>query len=436
MKPISAIFTAILVTGCAPEDYRNYTPGDGETVRPGALLKVRVNSLVPSTEVTEPATSSSKAGHNSASQLFNLKYYVRRIVICQGLDVEGEAFTNHTGCLDVYQGDVRTDLEYDDPGQDLSEQADVVRENADGFSNLMDSAGRADLGRTTKLTPEAAGAYEWGFVSWYLPVMLKAEVPLAAGMALRTHDGDTLGYAAGNGYWYTTSSPGSFADGRQAEEAVVLHSRAGSWFRFQSPFVITADDIESGESFELDLTFDPEGMIAGYAQLTETLNLRDSLGNGMDIDTLEFVPTPHPEGEVVRVDSYRASIVGEGSALAVPIDRFDLRLDLYTIADDPTGTIHGATLTTLANEATATVVARAPKVALVHDEGNGALEFKDWSRTPILSGFVPQEDVGDDAEAWLSCSETGIHFSGCADHPESPNGQAVRFELESIRTLP
>jgi len=435
MKPIRCLSLAacVLALGCAPEDYRNYPGGDDGGVE-AAGLSVRVTAM--DQFRAGQRRYALNAGQNAAYQLLSLKYYVRSILVCQDLETEGTAFRNPNGCLEVYRGDASPGFEYDDPSRDLSAQADLARADDQGFVDIARPDGRATLGGTVALAPEAAGSYEWGIVTWYLPVKVTAEIALDDAFALRTHDGETVSYAVGDGYSYKTVAPGSFADGSTAEEAVILHPNGGSWFRFQNPFTITEHEIAAGAELGLDLTFDPEGIVTGYREEQTGVVLQDSAGHSISVSMLDLTPVPHPQGTSVRVESYRASIEGVSTTLETPEDNFDLRLDLYSIEGDPDETIYGATLTTLVNEWTYSRVPQAPKIAFVATAGDETLTFKDWSHRHILSGFTRQGNVGTLIQAWLSCGETGFRFAGCGDDAQSATGLAVHFTLESIRSLP
>ena len=418
--------------GCAPEDYRygSEIPPESDS----ATLSVRLSNA--GTTRAGERRYAMESGQNTPGQLYGLKYYFRSILICETMETQGTAFSDPRGCIELYRGAADPDFEYTDPSHDFVDQADLAREDDDGFVDLAATGGGAALEQTIELGAQDARSYQWGLVTWYLPIKVTAEIPLDGDRTMRTRDGETWSYSSGSGYSYMTTAAGSFMDSTAAEEAVVMHPNGGSWFRFQAPLTITPEDIEARAQLALDLTFNPDGMIKGYTVASQAFNLQDSLGNSIAVPMLDLTPVPHPADAAVRVETYRATVVGVSPSLEVPEDHFDVRLELYSVEGDPGNTIYGVTLATLVNEATLSFVTQAPKVSFVANMNDGTLVLQDWAKSAIVSAFTRQTEVGGWSAAWLSCGSNGFWFAGCADTVESPNSASVWFQLESVRTLP
>jgi hypothetical protein len=432
----TAIALGALLSGCADESFHHYPGGQIPETPTSAALAVRIAGPT-SARAGDRRYANMDAGQNTSTELYGLKYYIKSILICESLETQGTAFHNPDGCLELYRGNPDPNFEYTDPSQDFVAQADLARQDDVGFVDLATAEGRTALERTIELGPEDARRYRWGIVTWYLPIKVTAEVPVGGDLMLRTHDGPTSSYSMGGGYAYLTTAPGSFSDGRAAEEAVIMHPNGGSWFRFQNALEVTSADIDARTQFELDLTFNPDGLIKGYTAQSEAFNLRDSAGDCMAVPMLDLTPVAHEAGKQVMVETYRASVVGVSASLDVPEDDFDVRLELYSIEGDPTATIYGATLATLVNDATTSFVMQAPKVSFMATANDNTLTFQDWAGGAIVSGFARHDTVGDGSLAAIHCGDTGgFRYAGCGDGTASPSSQLVRFTLESIHALP
>ena len=109
-------------------------------------------------------------------------------------------------------------------------------------------------------------SYNYGIITWSLPIKVKATLPLGDGTFLYTHDGETLSETIGNDNFvrYYTKASSSLGVG-PAEEAVVLLGNGGNWFKFQNPLTVTSADVEERRQWVLDLVFNPEGIVKGFA---------------------------------------------------------------------------------------------------------------------------------------------------------------------------
>jgi hypothetical protein len=236
------------------------------------------------------------------------------------------------------------------------------------------------------LDHSAVRSYNYGLINWALPVKVKAEVTMSHGGSLYTHDGVSTSEIAGvdnlRQYYTAVSKP---MDVGPAEEAVVLLPNGGNWFKFQSPFVISGADIDQQREFVLDLVFDPNGIIRGYDENAAQgqLSQRDASGHtvhDITVPMLDLAPVPHRASEVVMRESYQG-------AVAVNDSFFDMRLELYYVEGDPSGTIYGVDIKALLNASSTYTPPELAKVSFLKQEADGTLTFSAFKNTPTMTGM-------------------------------------------------
>jgi hypothetical protein len=225
--------------------------------------------------------------------LESLQYFIQDISICQTATINGSGYNNKDGCITLYEGD-RT------PNYDTfnAPEADADT-NANHWIDLMDATSRAKLNKAISLNSAHAREYNYGFVNWYRPIKVKAKVPIGDGtVTLSTKTADSYRLDSGTGINSQFTSLVTDMTSAGTELVTMVHSNGGSWFKFQKPFVITAADIESKASFNLDLVFNPEGIIKG-----QIFN-DDPMGN--------IVDQQYPDhGADARLDTRGAKINGQ-----------------------------------------------------------------------------------------------------------------------------
>ncbi len=369
-------------------------------------------------------------GQSTTDSLTSLKYYITSVSICEELDTGGgSGFQNPKNCLDIYHAD-RGAFSYD-PMLDYSGLAAAARASDVGFVDLLNPASRATLGASVMLKDADAHTYNWGIITWVPVVKLTASVPMSDGSTWYTHDGTSSRTVQNMVPNYVTTSSAPFTTG-PASEAVVLSANGGTWFRFQHPFSIAAGDVTSGEAFVLDLTLDPDALVTG-GPVPGSGTLReggDGGGGGareLHIPSLDLTPVPHKGSTRAVRETYLADV---GSA-------FRLRLELYTLEDDPNHTIYGVDTRTIYRGGSSWVSEFA-KVSYLEDKPGGT-EFQNWDKSPELEGFHRGVTVGDTTDAMLHCASSGtpggaaaaVTYDGC------PMGGAVpvTFRLTSITRL-
>jgi hypothetical protein len=333
--------------------------------------------------------------------LESLEYYIYSVQICESIQASGSGFANPTGCLELYAGD-RSRLAYE-LDADWTSLADDARALNDGFINLLDDSSRQQLERTTELRTEHVRSYNYGVITWSLPIKVKATIPLGDDTFLYTHDGETTFETVGNDNFkrYYTKASSSLGAG-PAEKAVVLLGNGGNWFKFQNPLTVTTADVEERRQWVLDLVFNPEGIVKGFAgDFIGSGNLEERNEQGtalrtLNVPMLDLAPIPHRHDQQVVRESYLAS-------MSVGARAFDVRLELYSVDGDPNHTIYGADLKTLVTPASTSVPPEIAKVSYVVDEDDG-LSFQSFKQSPLISGFTRVTDALGTTTARVSCA--------------------------------
>jgi hypothetical protein len=348
-----------------------------------------------------PGGEKFRGGANSATGLSSLKYRINSISICESLEVQGSGYNNPTNCVELYRHDVGA-FSYG-LNDDWTPLGDLARRSDEGFIDLMSASSRQQLAGSTVLTHEHARSYHYGLINWSLPIKVTAQVAMSDGSLLYTHDGasrfETTGVDAFRSYFTEVATPLSQAP---AEEAVVLLPNGGNWFKFQSPFVITDADIDERREFVLDLVFNPTGIVKGYedsfaqGQLSE----RDATGKhvrDITVPMLDLSPVPHRASEQVMRESYQGAVTAGDRA-------FDLRVELYYVEGDPSGTLYGVDVKTLVNAQTNQVVPEISKVTFTSRAADGSLVFASHKNLPILTGLQRVSGGSGSTRVALACA--------------------------------
>jgi hypothetical protein len=350
---------------------------------------------------TNPLLQSFRKGAASATGLTSLKYHISSISVCESLQPQGSGFNNPAGCLELYRGNesaLSTNLD-----EDWTHLADEARASDDGFVNLVSPNSRSTLTRNTTLEASHVRSYNYGIITWALPVKLTATLDLGNGDFLYTHDGVTTSELIGvdNFQNYFTRSATSLLEG-PAEEAVVLLGNGGNWFKFQQPFEITAEDISEGRSWVLDLVFNPDGIVKAYEPAPSNANLREEDENGtplraITVPMIDLVPVPHRAAEPIVRESYLAHVAIEGNA-------FDVRVELYSLESDPNRSVLGVDVKTLLTAATTQPPPEASKISYVDARNDGSLRFGSYNDSTLLDEFARLPAVGDTHVAKIACA--------------------------------
>jgi hypothetical protein len=398
------------------------TNGDGKTMpTDGAYIRTRVNPFEDARGgVHDVHAQSMISGQNTATSLESLEYFITSIQICESVETTGTATGNAKNCLEIYKGPPADAYAYElGPNTDWTSLADTARTSDEGFVDLMDPTARKKLSADTRLSARDAHAYHYGLVYWALPIKVKATATSPSGdTSFYTHDGTTMRTVVGTdgfvAYPTVTSTPLTTGP---AEKAVILHSNGGTWIRFQNPLVVTDEDIAEKRGWVLDLSFDPDGIVKGFSFGGPPASLRDSESspNTMSVPLLDLTPIPHRESETVVKETYIGR-VHEGH------DDFDVRLEFYSIAEDPKHTVYGVDAKTLLNAQSSTAFSDFSKISFLETNDDGTLDLQVWDRTPVIRGFSRGAAVGDTTSVMLDCQGPtspnrngafGVAFDAC-----------------------
>lgn len=366
-------------------------------------LKIKTKVVKAKSAGTSLALSTGGAtGASASADLDSLKYYITSIKICEDMEVNGTGYSNPKNCIMLFQ---QSEKGYEDYG------ADDARNDDEHYIDLMDSEDIAKLATSTTVSKENIGKYKYGLVNWFQPIKVKATMTLDNSTTLYTHDGTVAEDEFGN----IKTSISNITTG-PAEEAIVQHNNGGAWFRFQTPFEITKEDIASGKAFLLDLIFNPDRIVKGCAQAIGCSgNLVDSTNSyEMNVPMLGLTPVFHREDQKVLREAYYFTNSGTNG--------FEIRLDLYYLDGDSKKTIYGVEDKIFYNETSGnSTPSTLYSFFSVTSNDDGSLDFNDWQGA-VISGFKRLSDVGDTDTATIcedmasdGCSEMDISYELISD---------------------
>lgn len=333
--------------------------------------------------------------------LQSLSYYIYSVQICESLEASGSGFNNPSGCLELYSGD-HSVLAYELDGE-WTALADAARARSEGFVDLLDPTSRAALGGTTPLGSEHVRSYHYGIITWSLPIKVKATVALGDGSLLYTHDGPTRVQTIGaDNFRDYFTEPSTALNVAPAEPAVVILGNGGNWFKFQNPLTISQADLDERRQWVLDLVFNPEGIVKGFAgDGAGRGNVRELSGGnavrGITVPMLDLAPVPHRASESVVRESYLGNLTVGGSSFAA-------RIELYSVAGDPNSTVYGVDVKSLVTPDTTSVPPDMAKISSLRSEGDGSLSFLSYRGTPVISGFRRVAEELGTTSARIACA--------------------------------
>jgi len=197
----------------------------------------------------------------------------------------------------------------------------TLADHADSQIDLMNAESLAKLNASASAT---AGTYNYAVLNWYTPIAVKATVTTPNGSV---YTKPAASYESG----YTQVAAGALSSS-PAEETIVVSANGGSFFKFQTPFVISDADIAAGTAYTIDLVFNPEGVIAANDNSPNDGNLRDGTSS-MYIPMLQVTPVPRKTADYSVKETYIYDLGTDGK----------YRVELYYNSGDATKAIQGAT---------------------------------------------------------------------------------------------
>lgn len=408
----SVAITALLLSSCG----KGIAGGPGISLNPilsGTVSTslVKQNFMEPFSvlsPVPAPYRVTTAVGTNTKAQLKSLKFYFIEVQICNGLTTTGSGYNNPTGCVSLYKS---SDAGY----STYLAAAATADTDPTHYVDLVDMpTAKAKLNQSLASN---AGEYNYGVITWYRPLKVKAEVTLNDNSVLVTKPGtetSTGSDSNGFGQYYTLASSLSGAAGT-SEEAVVTLNNGGNWFKFQNTF-----KYDGTEPMTLDLVFNPESIIKGSSSASN-YSLRDTSGRALNIPALDLSPVVHKASETTKKESY-----------LIHASKADIRLELYYINEDSTKTIYGADIKSVYTASTSENVMDPNKISFLQTNANSTIDFQDYSKAAMISGFTRLTTVGQTGTVTLNCSNASLSQSSiCA----STTDVAVSYELSKIVTV-
>ena len=396
--------------------------GDGGGGENQASLNFEILSLAPTTSNSSAVQSpsglmraSTAHGQVAASDLTSLKYYITDISICKSMTINGTGYSGHSGCISVYTAERRYD--YDTlVAEDAAQETEL-------YVDLMSASDRAKLSQTIYLTNDDIGDYHYGKVDHYRPVKLTASVELEDDTVVYTKSGtSTLVSGSGIDAAYVTQV--SEITTGPAQESIVVIPNGGSWFKFEKPFALTAQDIQNQTTFQLKLAFNPEGVIKAYNFTSSNQAIQDAVNNyGIEVPLMPFTPVVYRSTETARKESYLFTYT---STVGSTYNSFDFRLELYTVEEDTSDSIYAAdTLRLLLRPdddsgSDVTQVFRPFSVTSSNDT-TPVYSFVNWLNDNFITGFTRGTNVGDAGSATF--------------HVDTSNAVTMDVLLRSIETI-
>lgn len=362
-----------------------------------------------------------------ANKIESLKLFISSISICKELTLNGTA-ASYGGCLELYKGPDENVLTN---SGDLAAAYARAENVTDGYIDLMREESRKKIDQAVTLTKEKAGEYAYGTMSWAAPIKVKA-------VLVDPKDGTTerlYTKASKPGKCQVNNNPSydcmvatSPLTSGPAEEAIIGGGGTIN-FKFQKPLVVTEADIEKKTAFSLRLAFNPEGLLQGvtpngatnFPSYTDaTINDGYNLGNSLAFVGAQVAPIFFKSSSRIKRASYSAIVPAGGGN-----GTFKLRLELYSLSDDPDQAIYGATIATLptADYSGYLVGWRTPYGVKTNEDGS--VDLLNYDKTSFLAGFQRKTAVGETTSAQLECDTVSF---GCT------NGQtfAATFTLDAL----
>lgn len=393
---LTLILTVIILTACGGGG----GGGSGGSGTKQASLNFAVLSTASST-VTASAIHSLPGMFNAAAvhgqvttdDLESLKYYITDISICKDMTINGTGYSSQSGCISVYSEAKKYDY-------DTFLAKDAAQET-ESFIDLMNASDLARLSQTIYLTNEDIGDYHFGKVDHYRPVKVTASVQLEDDTVVYTKIG-TSALVSGSGLDTTYVTQVTDITAGPAQETIVVLPNGGSWFKFEKPFTLTAEDIQNETSFQLKLAFNPEGGIKAYNFTSSNQVIQDEVNNyGIEIPLMAFTPVIYRATETARKESYLFSYTGTAEST---YNSFDFRLELYTIEEDDSDSIHAADTLRLLERPDddsgidVTQIFR-PFSVTASDGATVVYSFINWLNDDFITGFSRGTNVGDTGTA-------------------------------------
>ncbi len=401
-------------------------------------------------------------GNMDMTDLISMKYLLQSIRICEDDSNQNPS----TKCLEVYNFDMQKypNINYDTFGYCEAKANDNL------YVDLMDSEAIKRLSSTARVTDAQAGTYRYGYVNWFRPFKIKGVVKMFDGLntELFTKDAPLELVRTGvDGMPRLVSKVSNITTG-PVEEAVLFHNNGGAQFKFATPLTITKADVAAKKKYRLDLAFNPDKLITGAKTSSGSIwgttanypsNIRKDLvcpyPSAMSIseprrqptaeeapfcqaatDTysieapmIDLTPVIHEDLQIVMKDTYVLHYRPTTGS------DFDVRVEIYTLKDDPAHGIYGVSIHSYNVSTSTTGAGHIKKAGSAMLDENGVLKILDYGDKLIFKNFLPLSAVGNAAQPLIYVGGNGSCFmtnnQSCHTDPTSVYEVNMTYELVS-----
>ncbi|MEY4064686.1 MAG: hypothetical protein RIR26_894 [Pseudomonadota bacterium] len=351
---------------------------------------------------------SGKAVASSGAGLESLKLQIGSIIICKGMTFNGTAISQTDGCLTLYS--------YNSTEPDINNTMDTGKSIAaalksdDGYIDILNATDREKLNKSVQITAADAREYSFGLISWAPPVKAKATLsnPADGQPVLYTRAG-TAGQCKVNELTYTCVRTTTPLTTTGAQEAVFINSE-NVGFKFQKPFVITADDIASRKEFNLKLAFNPQGLIQGVVAPGATNfpplvdgtadDGRNNVGNTISLVGAQVAPVFYSATAKVMRESYSAVLPENGNGNGT----YQLRVEFYYVSDDSQKSIQGVSTATLPTADTVSYLTGFHRIYSIKENTDTSLDLLNYEAKTKIASFLRTNTVGQTTTAKVECT--------------------------------
>ncbi len=369
-----------------------------------------------------------------ADRLQSLKLHIDSIMVCKEIQTNGTAISKTEGCIQLYSGPASDALRSSDAATALP--AGIA--TTEGYIDIMSAESRKKLSQNIEIKETDIGEYKYGLISWSSPIKVKAELVDPADpetVVLYTKSGQAGQCQVNNNPAYGCMRTNTPMTNGPAEEMVFM-SNADIVFKFQKPLTITSDDITNKVSYSLKLAFNPDGLIQGvtpngatnFPPATDaTVNDGYNLGNTMNLVGAQVAPIFYKTSTKVMRESYAAILPMKGFSGA----KFKLRVELYTLADDPDRTIYGVSTATLSTPETTSYLTGYARIYGLRTHEDGSIDLLDYEGKGQVGNLLRVAKAGHTTTGKLPC---GFLRDNCTDISEL--SEEVQFTLEALEEIP
>ena len=363
--------------------------GSGSSSEYASVTPRLANSITDLTSYLGQRAAAGDYAHSSVDGLTSLQYFITRINLCEDLTVSGSGYSGSKGCVTVYSAG---------NGENAYDTYKIVDASTDTTNYIDVMSGTSIAAATGKAVDIAPSTYKYGIIEHRKPIKLNANITLPNGsVILKTCSGGTVTSTGSDTSLRENTVVSSMTSCTQALISLG-GGGGGQWFKFQNPI-----PFEKGKSYDLDLAFNPRGVLA--AQVNSGGGTFYSDGSYMMIaPSLSLVPIVR---EASTQKTYReqyeiSSMSGVNGLILV---------DMYfagSKSDVGSGTIQGAS-TRFINSSTAT-----SHVTLYNPYGvtvsGGTVSFQNYEGVSYLSGLTRATSETAVSAGTATVDKSGIYF--------------------------